>query len=278
MLRNRANQYVVFQAISVTDGSAVTSGSPTVYVSKDGGSRATGGGTTTHLGGGLWLYAPTQGETDADYIAFQFVLTGAIAQPINAYPDVFSARELMEAVLILGATVTPNFVGTHWAPSYFSVHFTPGYFGAARSASGVELTSAMQALAGGGVTVAPLQAGLGVSSVLTFGTTRRDVSVFQESAGSLVFAVTDGNGDPVDLSSSTMRLVVFEEDGTEVLSIEDASISVSGDDNNQVSVLLTTTHTGTVRDDQYALWDLTNNQVVATGRFVVRVTGKSAVA
>jgi len=85
--KNVAGQVVAFQAVSATDGSAVTTGTPTVYVTGDGGLQATGTGTTTHEGQGCWTYAPTQVETNYDHVAFTFVLTGAINQTVQVYTD-----------------------------------------------------------------------------------------------------------------------------------------------------------------------------------------------
>jgi hypothetical protein len=78
MLKNTAGQYVGFHLISATDGSDVTSGSPTVYVTGDGGTQATGSGTSTHEGNGQWSYAPTQAETNYNHVMFSMSISGAV--------------------------------------------------------------------------------------------------------------------------------------------------------------------------------------------------------
>lgn len=86
MRKNVASQYVAFQMNSTTDGSAVTSGTPTVYYTIDGGTQGTGAGTATHEGNGQWSYAPAQAETNGNHVAFTMALSGAISQTVNVYP------------------------------------------------------------------------------------------------------------------------------------------------------------------------------------------------
>lgn len=130
MLRNTAGQSVAFQAISSTDGSAVTSGSPTVNITQDNGTLTAGAGTVSHKGGGQWVYAPTQAETDAVHVVCQFVLSGAITHIRDFYTQVYDHQDIIETLLTLGVSLTPNFVGTYFAPTYFpSAYFAPGYWG-----------------------------------------------------------------------------------------------------------------------------------------------------
>lgn len=85
MQKNVASQVVAFQMASATDGSAVTSGTPTVYVTIDGGTQATGSGTSTHEGNGQWSYAATQAETNGDHLVFTMAISGAVSQGVNVY-------------------------------------------------------------------------------------------------------------------------------------------------------------------------------------------------
>jgi len=86
MKKNTAGQIVAFQMNSASDGSAITSGTPTVYYTVDGGTQGTGSGSSTHEGNGQWSYAPAQAETNGNHVAFTMVLTGAISQTVNVYP------------------------------------------------------------------------------------------------------------------------------------------------------------------------------------------------
>lgn len=88
MKKNVASQVVVAQLVSKTDGSAVTSGTTTVYVLGDAGTQATGSvgsGAGTHEGNGVWSYAPAQAETNYDNVAFTFTNTSAVNATIQIY-------------------------------------------------------------------------------------------------------------------------------------------------------------------------------------------------
>lgn len=87
MKKNIASQKVGCQMISATDGSAFTS-TVTVYVTVDAavqGLGATASGVCTHEGNGYHTYAPSQGETNGDLIAFTFTGTGAIPATVQIY-------------------------------------------------------------------------------------------------------------------------------------------------------------------------------------------------
>lgn len=86
MKKNVAGQVVSFVMVSASDGvTAVTSGTPTVYVTIDGGTQATGTGTATHEGNGEWSYVPTQAETNGDHLFFLMSLSGALPCGANIY-------------------------------------------------------------------------------------------------------------------------------------------------------------------------------------------------
>lgn len=90
MKKNTASQIVGAQLSSKTDGSAVTTGTTTVYVTGDGGTQATGSvgsGAATHEGQGFWTYAPAQAETNYDHVAFTFANTNAVSATIQIYPS-----------------------------------------------------------------------------------------------------------------------------------------------------------------------------------------------
>lgn len=88
MKKNVASQVVGAQLVSKTDGSAVTSGTTTVYVTGDGGTQAAGSvgsGACTHEGQGFWTYAPAQAETNYDHVAFTFTNTSAVPATVQIY-------------------------------------------------------------------------------------------------------------------------------------------------------------------------------------------------
>lgn len=86
MRKNVASQFIAAQLINKSTGASVTSGTCTVYVTKDGGTQTAGSGTVTHEGNGEYSYAPTQAETNATHVAFTWTHTDAVAVTINVYP------------------------------------------------------------------------------------------------------------------------------------------------------------------------------------------------
>ncbi len=86
MIKNTANQYITFGAIAVADGLPVTTGTPAVYLSKDGGAQATSSNTATHVGNGLWQLELTQSETNADHLGAAMVLANAVNAFAQVYP------------------------------------------------------------------------------------------------------------------------------------------------------------------------------------------------
>lgn len=95
-LKNTGSQYVAAQLISKTDGSNVTSGTTTVYVTKDGGTQ-TEVGTATHEGNGCWTVSPAQADTNADHCAFTWVNTTAVTVTVNVYPT--ALNDIADALL-----------------------------------------------------------------------------------------------------------------------------------------------------------------------------------
>jgi len=104
MRKNVAGQHVAFQMISTTDGSDVTTGTPTVYYTIDAGTQGTGGGAKVSEGNGQWSYAPAQAETNGNHVAFTMVLAGAVSQTSNQYPVAFDPSDAVR----LGITALPN--------------------------------------------------------------------------------------------------------------------------------------------------------------------------
>lgn len=91
MFKNVSGQVIGAQLISKTDGSDVTSGTTTVYVTVDGGTQAAGSvgsGAATHEGNGFWTYLPSQSETNGGHVAFTFVNTSAISATVQVYPSI----------------------------------------------------------------------------------------------------------------------------------------------------------------------------------------------
>lgn len=117
--RNTASQVFVIPGSlrAVADGSAVTS-TATITIVKDGTSGA-GAGTLTHISGGAYKYAPTQGETDCKIMGYVVEATGAITlagsvRTTNADPNDAAALGLTR----IDAAVTSR-MATYTQPTGF---------------------------------------------------------------------------------------------------------------------------------------------------------------
>ena len=64
--------------VNATDGSAVTSGTVTGKITKDGGTQGNVAGSFTHEGNGQWSVNFTATEMDADVIALTFLHTSGV--------------------------------------------------------------------------------------------------------------------------------------------------------------------------------------------------------
>lgn len=102
MRKNVASQVICAQLNATADGSAVTTGTTTVYVLGDGGTQGSGSGTVTHEGQGCWSYVPTQAETNYNHVAFTFVNSSAITQTVNVYPQVYDGTSGFLSVDVAG--------------------------------------------------------------------------------------------------------------------------------------------------------------------------------
>lgn len=84
--KNVAGQHIGFQLVNSGSGAPVTAGGAG-NISKDGAAQAALTGTFTHLGTGQWDYAPTQAETNATSLSFQFTGTSALNIVLQVYTD-----------------------------------------------------------------------------------------------------------------------------------------------------------------------------------------------
>lgn len=88
MKKNTAGQVVVAQLASKTDGSAVTTGPTSVYLSGDGGLQTlltTGSPEAQHLGNGVWAHYPSAAQTNFDHVAFTFINSNAVPVTVQVW-------------------------------------------------------------------------------------------------------------------------------------------------------------------------------------------------
>ncbi len=111
MRRNVSGQIVTAHLINRTDGTDVTTGSVSVFVTGDGGTQTSGSGTVTHEGNGDWSYAPTQAETNFSQVVFTFVHSSAITTKEERYPVDYDSAGRVTANSVTG-NVAGNLSGS----------------------------------------------------------------------------------------------------------------------------------------------------------------------
>ena len=84
LIKNQAGQNFTFGLLNVTNGTPLTGATIVAFTSKDGGAQASTAGTFTELtptGNGIYNYAPTQAETNANELGVYITATSAV--PFN---------------------------------------------------------------------------------------------------------------------------------------------------------------------------------------------------
>lgn len=106
----------------------------------------------------------------------------------------------------------------------------------------------------------------------SLGVQGRDLSIAQHASGVFLFAVEDGNGDPVNLSGKSVRFVVHDAQDMVVFQTDTggAGVSVTGDDDNYIVVVVGGDNTATAGEYFFKLWNITNNDLLGTGDFVIK--------
>lgn len=116
MKKNVAGQKIGAQMVSATDGSAVTTGTTTVFVTGDAGTQATGtvgAGACTHEGNGYWTYAPAQAETNFDLVAFTFINATAVPATVQVSTNSPVASNITQGQPLAGFTFLMTDATTH---------------------------------------------------------------------------------------------------------------------------------------------------------------------
>lgn len=94
--KNTAVTGFPFALISATDGSAITSGTPVLYYTLDGGAQATVAGSATHEGNGQWSVNLTAGEMNGDVVGLLCTITGGIPVHYTIKTDTKIVSELAD--------------------------------------------------------------------------------------------------------------------------------------------------------------------------------------
>lgn len=108
MIKNTADQIVSFQLISATDGSNVTSATPKVYVTGDGGAQAERTTGINHEGNGCWSFVVSAADSNYSHVSYTIVASGAISQTVNVYPVVLNDYKADVSALATSAALATS--------------------------------------------------------------------------------------------------------------------------------------------------------------------------
>ena len=112
---------VHFVLIDAADGSAVTSGTPTPFVTKDGGTQAAATNAAVHEGNGQWSLALTASEMDATSVGVLITETGSV--PVHYQLSTVPANTNTQIALIEAMRGTDNalLAASYTAPDNASI-------------------------------------------------------------------------------------------------------------------------------------------------------------
>jgi hypothetical protein len=119
------------------------------------------------------------------------------------------------------------------------------------------------------VTILPV-----ASTVSTGEVSTSALVAYQNEDKTFTFGVVDADGDPIDLTGKTVTFYAAYR-GTQNTPVitrtttGSAGVTVGGDDGNSVAVALTDTHTANLARFVYALWNVTDDYVLARGTLEV---------
>lgn len=277
--------------IQISDGAVQTSG-VSVVVRPEGGSESAGGGTLSFGGSSsAAYYVPTQGETN--YSAFAVVAyksdcipAGVTVVTVNnstagVPPDSAGVTTLLSRItstLFTGITSLAQWLGL-MAGKQTANSTALAEIKATGAGSGTydETTDSLEAIRNRGdaawtagsspVTVTPIQSTVSAGEVVS----TDPLVAYQYSGWDFLFTIVDDNDDPVDLSAASIAMIVYDRQGTKIQQVGPGSgITVSGDDNNQVTVVGDDTGTQTHGEFNFVLRNLVTDRVLALGTFIVQ--------
>jgi hypothetical protein len=83
--------------VDKSTGAAITSGTVTVYITKDGGAQATIAGSAVHEGNGQWSFNLTAGEMNADVVGL--AITHTSIAPLGITIKTLDLNTIADAIL-----------------------------------------------------------------------------------------------------------------------------------------------------------------------------------
>lgn len=129
-------------------------------------------------------------------------------------------------------------------------------------------TDSLEALANGSastsLTITPLSATIN-SDVLT----SYDLTVGQHCAKSWTIAVTDSEGEPVNLSGKTVKVGLWRDSAPQT-AVATLTTSVSGTDNNNITFSVSATNTATAEMLRFTAQNTTDDQELLEGTITIK--------
>jgi len=92
---------------------------------------------------------------------------------------------------------------------------------------------------------------------------------YQHAAQTIVFDCVDADDNPIDLDGKDVGFSAWDDSDPDTALVT-ASGVVSGDDNNRVTVAVTTSDTASAGHFQYRLWNVTDDLVLADGTWRIK--------
>lgn len=112
-----------------------------------------------------------------------------------------------------------------------------------------------------------------VDTASTVGGVTRHIRLFENSRPMLTWTITDGNGDPLDLTGDSFAFVIHDSAGAIIKSIDSSQITLSASDGdaptvlNVIGVQFEDGDLVDVGNHQHKLWNLTLDTVHSSGEF-----------
>jgi len=113
MIKNQAGQVVTANLVALADGTSITSGTVSVQVLGDGGTKTAGAGTIENEGGGTWSYFPTAAETNFSAVTYSFSHADALRVDVQFNPVAGSTTPTTPTVVIPQSVATKAIVTAH---------------------------------------------------------------------------------------------------------------------------------------------------------------------
>lgn len=154
-VKNLASQFIGFCLVNASDGSALTGATVTAVRSIDGSAQAAVTGSVTEKGGGQYVLALSQADTNGNDISFLFTAAGAV--PVEKTIVTTNSGNLGMELTILADAVAH---GGATATLTMNTWTIAGAFTAANNSNDIDLGAAERALIAAAVMASTVETGI----------------------------------------------------------------------------------------------------------------------